>query len=180
MFDAIEIIKGKLDMPMVLHRYGFGYSRRMRCPLHDGQDLNFEVKENSWRCYSHCGSGDVISFVQKLFNLSFPETLKKIDADFAFGIYKKPTLKQYRNLQKLDCELKKKKAEKQAKTALLNTEWDLLCERKRLYENVIEFWAPQTPNEEPIQLYVEATQNLGYVNYLLDYFWESEVVKCAK
>lgn len=180
MINAVDIIKSKLDMPAILRRYGFGYSRRMRCPLHNGQDLNFEVKESTWRCYSHCGNGDVISFVQKLFSLSFPEALKKIDSDFALGIYEKPTLRQYRHLQSLDREIKRKNAEKQAKSDFFNTVWNLLCERKKLYENIVKFWAPQSPEEEPISLYVEALQNIGYINYLLDYFWESEVIKCAK
>lgn len=180
MIDAVDIIKSRLDMPTVLRRYGFGNSRRMKCPLHNGQDLNFEVKNNSWRCYSRCGSGDVISFVQKLYNLSFPETLKKMDCDFALGIYQKPTLRQYRNLQNLDRELKRKKAERQAKAEFFNTAWDLLCERKKVYENVIEFWNPKTPEEEPISLYVEALHNIGYINYLLDYIFESEMRKCAK
>lgn len=37
---------------------------RMRCPLHNGGDPNFEVYEDgAWRCHSRCGGGDIFGFV---------------------------------------------------------------------------------------------------------------------
>lgn len=176
MIDAVAIIKNRLDMPQVLSRYGFGVSKRMKCPIHNGQDLNFEVKKHSWRCYSHCGGGDVISFVQKIYGLTFPEALRKLDADFALGIYEKPTLKRYRELQRIDRELKKKQAEAAEKAEINRIIWDVLCEKRKLYEKITEYWAPKTPDEEPLLMYVETLNELPYIEYLLDKISDSEEV----
>ena len=44
--DAIQTIKDRLTMREVLEHYGYSAKRRMPCPLHNGKDNNFEVKEN--------------------------------------------------------------------------------------------------------------------------------------
>ena len=46
-FDAVQTIKDRLIMHDVLLRYGYEPKRRMKCPLHNGDGLNFEIKEKS-------------------------------------------------------------------------------------------------------------------------------------
>ena len=69
--DAVQTIKDSLTMRDVLEQYGYTARRRIPCPLHGGDGDNFEVKEKSYCCHSHCGGGEVISFVKKLFYLIF-------------------------------------------------------------------------------------------------------------
>lgn len=166
--DAVLIIKDRLTMPQLLSRYGFAPKKRMKCPLHNGDDLNFEVKEKTYTCYSRCGSGDVISFVQNYFNIGFNEALKKIDIDFGFGLYGKQS---YRDIQKSQKEafLRKKQAEekeKEKQKAHMQY-WAAFDEWKRLSENKKKF-APKTPEEEPHPLFVEALQKLTHQEYLLE------------
>ena len=167
-FDAVQTIKDSLTMRDVLLRYGYEPKRRMKCPLHNGDGLNFEVKEKSWRCYSHCGSGDVISFVQKLFGLSFTDALKKIDIDFGLNLYGEHSFQDLRKShyrqKQIQAERERKEMQKQQADAeywAVFDEWKRLDNNKRNYE-------PKTPDEEWHPLFVEALQKLEYYEYLLD------------
>lgn len=167
-FDAVQTIKDLLTMRDVLERYGYSAKRRMPCPIHQGKDLNFEVKEKSWRCYSHCGSGDTISFVQQLFGLSFPDALKKIDLDFNLDLYGEHSFQDLRKShyrqKQVQAERERKEREKQQADAKY---WAVFDEWKRLDDNKRNY-APKTPNEEWHPLFVEALQKLAYQEYLLD------------
>ena len=172
--DKVEIIKDRLTMREVLERYGYSEKRRMPCPIHQGKDLNFEVKEKSWRCYSHCGSGDVISFVQQLFGLSFPDTLKKIDTDFNLGLFEHISNRKSLDIARQSYQRKKEiERQKQEVENIKNRYWLVLDEWVRLDRNKT-LHAPKTPEEECHPLFVEALQKLAYQEYLLDCV-ESEV-----
>ena len=163
-----QTIKDRLNMYDVLSRYGYKPKRRMPCPLHNGKDNNFEVKEHSFMCYSQCGGGDVITFMQKLFNLSFPDTLKKIDVDFGLNLYGDRTFEELRKShyrqKKLQAEREREKAEKEQAD---NEFWAVFEEWKRLDDNKRKY-APKTADEELHPLYVEALQKLSHQEYLLD------------
>lgn len=172
--DKVEIIKDRLTMREVLERYGYSEKRRMPCPIHQGKDLNFEVKEKSWRCYSHCGSGDVISFVQQLFGLSFPDTLKKIDTDFNLGLFEHISNRKSLDIARQSYQRKKEiERQKQEVENVKNRYWDIFGEWARLDRNKT-LYAPKTPDEEWHPLFAEALQKLAYQEYLLDCA-ESEV-----
>ena len=166
--DKVEIIKDRLKMSDVLERYGYTTKRRIPCPLHNGKDNNFEVKEKSWRCYSHCGNGDTISFVKKLFGLSFPDTLKKIDTDFNLGLFEHISNRKSLDIARQSYQRKKERErKKQEIEAVKNRYWNVFDEWVRLDRNMI-LYAPKTPDEELHPLFVEALQNLSYQQYLLD------------
>ena len=167
-FDAVQTIKDRLTMREVLEHYGYSAKRRMPCPLHNGKDNNFEVIEKTFMCFSQCGGGDVITFVQKLFNLSFPDALKKIDIDFGLNIYGEHTFEDLRKShyrqKQIQAERERKKREKeQAK----NEYWVVFDEWVRLNRNKT-LYAPKTHNEEWHPLFVEALKKLSYQEYLLD------------
>lgn len=50
------------------------------CPFHDDHEPSFAIypATNSWYCFAGCGGGDVISFLQKLYNLKFSEALERL------------------------------------------------------------------------------------------------------
>lgn len=169
MLNAVEIIKQNIVMENILCKYGFRTDkRRIPCPLHNGVDDNFEVKEKTYCCHSHCGSGDVIAFVQKLFNLSFTDTLRKIDADFGLNIYGDHTFEELRRShykqKAIKAERERKKMEKeQAEKEYWAAfdEWKRLCDNRRIYR-------PKSPDEEPHPLFVESLQKLSHQEYLVD------------
>ena len=166
--DAVQTIKDRLTMREVLEYYGYTPKRRMPCPIHQGKDLNFEVKNKSWRCYSHCGSGDIISFVQKLFGLSFPDALKKIDLDFKLNLYGNHSLQELRqsHYRQKQVQAEKERKEREKEQAE-NEYWAVFDEWKRLDDNKRKY-APKKPDEEWHPLFVEALQKLAYQEYLLD------------
>lgn len=166
--DAVQTIKDRLTMRDVLLRYGCTPKRRMPCPIHQGKDNNFEVKEKSFMCYSQCGGGDVISFIQKLFNLSFPDALKKIDIDFNLNLYGEHSFEDLRKShyrqKQIQAERERKKREKEQAD---NEYWAVFDEWKRLDDNKRNY-APKTMEEDWHPLFVEALQKIDYQEYLLD------------
>lgn len=163
-----ELIKERLTMPEVLQRYGFEPKKRMCCPLHNGKDKNFSVMEKGYMCFSQCGGGDVITFVQKLFGLSFTDTLKKIDTDFGLNLYDNMAYEDLRRMRYQSMQLKaKQEREKAEKQHAEDEYWKVFDEWKRLDDNK-RLYAPKTPDEEWHPLFVEALQKLSYREYLLD------------
>lgn len=176
-FDAVQTIKDQLTMRDVLEHYGYAVKRRMPCPIHDGKDNNFEIKEKSWRCYSRCGGGDVISFVQQLFGLSFTETLKKIDADFALNIYKEHTFEELRRSHYRQQAVKAKREREQREEQKAKDEyWAIFDEWKRLDENR-RIYKPKSPDDELHPLFVESLQKLTHQEHLLE-IAETRGLKC--
>lgn len=166
--DAVQTIKDRLTMREVLERYGYNVKRRIPCPIHNGNDDNFEVKEHTFCCHSHCGSGDVITFVQKLFDLSFPDTLRKIDADFGFNIYGDHTFEELRRSHYKQMAIKAERERKQREKEQADKEyWAAFDEWKRLDDNR-RLYKPKSPDEELHPLFVESLQKLSYQEYLVD------------
>ena len=165
---AVETIKSKITMWDVLAKYGFEQKRRMRCPLHNGDDLNFAVKDNSFMCFSHCGGGDVITFVQKLFGLSFSDALKKIDADFGLNLYGRKSFDELRKSHYQQKQLLAKRERENEEKRQVETEYNsALRELKRLEENKRKY-APKSIDEELHPIYVEAIQKLARQEFALD------------
>lgn len=54
------LIANGLDVPTA--------TRRIACPIHHGDGLNFSVSRGGqrWRCWSNCGAGDIIDLAARL------------------------------------------------------------------------------------------------------------------
>jgi glucose-6-phosphate isomerase len=106
--------------------------------------------------------------VQKLFNLSFQEALKKIDIDFGLNLYGDKTFEELRKshyqTKQLQAKMEREKAEKENADMEY---WAVFDEWKRLEDNKQKF-APKMPDEELHPLFVEVLQKLSYQTYLLD------------
>lgn len=178
LFDnKAQAVKDRITMHDVLLRYGFKPQRRMKCPLHNGDDKNFSITEKSFMCFSHCGGGDVLTFVQRLFGLSFPETLKKLDNDFGLNLYGDKTFDELRRFHYQDKQLQAKREREKAEKEKLDADyWTAFEEVERLSANK-EKYAPKSADEELHPLYVEALQKLAHQEYLLEC---AEERRCAK
>lgn len=166
--DAVQTIKYRLNMSDILSKYEIEEKKRMPCPLHNGKDCNFEIKGDHWRCYSRCGSGDVISFVQKMFGLSFQDTLRKIDTDFGLNIYGDHSFEELRRSHYQQQALQaKREREKREKQKAEDDYWAAFDEWKRLDDNR-RIYRPKSPDEELHPLFVESLQKLDYQKYVLD------------
>ena len=166
--DAVQTIKDRLTMRDVLERYGFSAKKRIPCPLHNGKDNNFEIKEKNFMCYSQCGGGDVITFVQKLFNLSFTDALNKIDIDFGLNLFGDKTFEELRKSHYQSKQLQAKKEREKAKRERAKAEyWKAFDEWKRLDDNR-RLYKPKSPDEELHPFFVESLQKLDYQKYIFE------------
>jgi DNA primase len=168
MYDnKAEKIKDRINMQDVLLKYGFEPKRRMKCPLHNGNDYNFEVKEKTFTCYSRCGNGDVITFVQKLFSLPFSDALTRIDEDFGLGLYKRQGERERLSTAKRNYEESRKRRERKRETERVNNKYHAaLDEYARLDRQMIDF-RPKSPDEPPRREFIEALQNIETAGYML-------------
>lgn len=170
--DVTEYIKSNLSIIDVMQRYGFDVDKKGHClcPFHNEKTPSFKIYENNkgFYCFG-CGSGgDVIKFVQKLFNIPFQEALRKIDLDFSFNLFGNVDYRDREKSAKQAFLLKKQRKEKEEekKKAYLQY-WAVFDEWKRLSENKKKY-APKTHEEEPHPLFIEALQKLTHQEYLLD------------
>lgn len=175
-FDPVPIIKDRLTMREVIERYGFETDRRNKiiCPFHNEKTASMKIYDISYYCFGCHASGDVIKFVKTLFNLSFPETLKKIDVDFNLSLFERVSERKALELARKNHKIKKQiQDKKQEKENLNNKYWDAFDEWKRLADNKIKY-APKTQDEELHPLFIEALKKLEQQLYLLECI-ESEV-----
>lgn len=169
-FDAVQTIKDRLTMRDVLLHYGYQPNRAgfVCCAFHQEKTASMKVYDKSYHCFGCGANGDVISFAKQLFDLSFPETLKKIDIDFNLNLYGEHSFEDLRKShyrqKQIQAERERKEREKQQADAKY---WTVLDEWKRLDDNKRNY-ALKTPDEEWHPLFVEALQKLAYQEYLLD------------
>ena len=169
-FNVVQTIKDRLTMREVLEYYGYEPNKKgfICCMFHNEKTPSMKIFEKDYHCFG-CGEhGDTITFVQKLFNLSFQETLKKIDVDFGLNLCGTHSFDELRKShyqqKKLEAKRERKKREKEQAS---NEYWVAFDEWKRLDDNKRNY-APKTPDEELHPLFVEALQKLSYQTYLLD------------
>ena len=168
--DAVQTIKDRLTMREVLERYGYETNKKdfICCPFHNEKTPSMRIYEKDYHCFGCVEHGDTITFVQKLFNLSFQESLKKIDIDFGLNLYGDKTFEELRKSHYRTKQLQAKKEREKAEREQSNVEyWVAFDEWKRLEDNKRKF-APKIPDEELHPLFVEALQKLSHQVYLLD------------
>ena len=83
-------VKNLVNTPDLFKFYGFELDKKgfICCPFHNEKTPSFKVYngKGGYHCFG-CGEhGGVIAFVMKFFNLSFSESLTKINSDFNLGL----------------------------------------------------------------------------------------------
>lgn len=165
-------IKSRITMLDIWQRYNNSPIKNSKslCPFHLENTPSFIIYEYSFYCFG-CGvGGDIIRFVQMLDNLSFIDTIIKLNSDYGFGfpigekltIRQQQEFKQKENARIKELErIKKEKQEKEELYWLLWDEWIRLDKNKRDY-------APKLPQDNIHPLYVEACHKIEYQRYLID------------
>ena len=168
--DAVQIIKDCLTMRDVIQHYGYETNKAgfMCCPFHSEKTPSMKVYKKDYHCFGCGTNGDIITFVQQLFRLSFSDTLKKIDTDFSLNIYGEHTFEELRQSHRQQQALQARRGREQREKEQEEAEyWTIFDEWKRLDDNKRNY-APKMPDEEWHPLFVEALQKLAYQEYLLD------------
>lgn len=171
MIDYAEEIKSQVDLLDLIKFYGFApVHNRIPCPFHNGEDRNFSVKNNSYKCFV-CGEhGDAISFVQKYFNLDFLSAISKINDDMRLGL---PIGKTLSPREKTEAERKSEERRKQI--AKQKERHEAL---QKAYDDALDEWikldmvkqncAPKSPSDDLSAAYVYALKHIDYAAYKLD------------
>lgn len=140
--------------------------RRIPCPIHDGHDYNFSYGSFGFKCFVCGESGDVITFVEKLFGCDFWTAISKLNDDFNVGLplYKPATMAQNARLEERYQErLRQREAEEErikAREEQYNALWDEWC----LYDRAMRFFPPES--EE----YAWAAKHINAAAYKIDSF----------
>ena len=170
-----ELILSKLTMEQVVGLYTPRKvsKRRCACPLHNGKDNNFVIYPDSFYCWVCGEGGDLIKFVSLLFGITYPEAMKKLDSDFALGVYEKPTLTQQRKNKALVRQYRKQQEDKEKLASEYFGQYLKNIKKLDEYKDQIKKYRPQNMDEELHPLFVEAIKNITHIEGWLDaYDWE--------
>ena len=78
--DIIQEVKRRLSLENLLEIYNVkkGHTAKTyHCPFHEDKNPSFSITETGWKCFTGCGNGDQISFIEKIENTNFEEALIK-------------------------------------------------------------------------------------------------------
>lgn len=182
--NLIREVKERADIVKVAELYGLKLNRanKCKCLWHKEKtaSLSFSQSKQIFKCFGCGKGGDVISLVSELLNVNALESAKSINEKLSLGIDigQKTTYFEI-NKYKTKRDVEKVFREWENKTL------QLLCD----YYHLLNDWKELKDPEK--ELYVEALQQLDYINYVIDeiflngtnedkiWFWkyEKKVVK---
>lgn len=146
----------------VLRLYPIGNERNnlIKCPIHQGNDYNFHIYDKSFCCFSRCGGGDVIRFIELMENTDFKGACKFLDNAFRLGLYEPMSRAELLAQRRRQKERDRERAEQEAKERYSNEQWRILV-------GYIQWLIkqPQTP---------EVQRDLEYMDRLTEKFINPE------
>ena len=139
--NIFETVKAAVTVRQAAEHYGLKINRSgmICCPFHDDRHPSLKLNEDYFYCFGCGAKGDVIDFVARLLDLSVYEA----------------QVKKYRP---------RVNQSKQDELFCMN----VLSGYLHLLEDWKERYAPEAPEDEPDERFVEACHKLEYVEYLND------------
>lgn len=130
-----EKIKDLVTVEDALRRYhALGrHKGRTSCPVHGGKGDNFSYKDRVWHCFVCGEGGDVITLVQKIFDIDFASAISKLSEDFGIRLDKESK----EDIQKRKVERERLQALEAARKACYSKAWSDICSYRR--------WLSQRP-----------------------------------
>ena len=158
-------IKNRLDIEEVAQRYGTEIKRGFAlCPFHADSNPSMSFKYNRFKCWACGASGSVIDFVALKFNIKPLEAAKMLNQDFGLNLeIGKPILKQ---------QIKQIEKDNKLYDAFMSWENDTYKTLTVYYRQLSQYkrdYLPASPEETPNACFIEALQNMDYIEYLLDF-----------
>ena len=143
------------------------------CPFHDDKHPSMKV-DRRFHCFGCQADGDVIDFTARLFGLNKKEAALKLAEDFSVSFDAKghdpPRRRPVK--RKISEELRYRQAEQKC--------FRVLCDYLHLLERWKVEYAPQSPEDELDDRFVEACHMIEYVNDLLDVLMFAELEQRMK
>lgn len=166
--NMFQTVKESVNARQAAERYGFKVNRNgmICCPFHNDRHPSMKV-DKGFYCFACGAKGDVITFAADFFHLSPLEVVKKLAEDFQIPIMRKTA-------EKKNCSNNKKTRKRtiyETEKKVEQWEQECICTLSD-YLHLMEEWkkryAPQNPDEEWTDEFVEACQRMELVNYYLD------------
>ena len=151
-------VKASINTQEAARQYGLEINRygKALCPFHNDRHPSLYVADDHYYCYG-CGEhGDVIDLTARLFDLSLYEAAKKLAYDFGIS----------QDKPRQDIRRKKNEAQRLKENERLC--FLRLTEDQKRLQVWKKLYAPLSPEDTPDSRYLEACQQLDYVEYLLD------------
>ena len=167
-----EIVKENVNLREAAELYGIDVNRygKALCPFHNDRHPSLYVADDHYYCFA-CGEhGDVIDFVARLFGLSSYEAAKKLAYDFGIDPDKPPAAMALKKPYPLAQDFRNDEIHCQR----------VLCDYLHLLERWKVEYAPQSPEDELDDRFVEACHMIEYVNDLLDVLMFAELKQRVK
>ncbi len=157
MASIFEAVKATVPIRAAAERYGLevNCAGMVRCPFHEERTPSMKLYEDHYFCFG-CGKhGDVINLVAELFSIPPYYAACKLAGNFGVDtsaeIVHQPAREELRIFREdqLRCQR-------------------VLCAYLRLLTRWREEYAPNDPDAEPDDRYVEACQMIDTIDYLTD------------
>lgn len=101
-----------ISMKDIVDKYGYKVKNNMICcPFHNDKTASMRIYDKSFYCFGCNKTGDIIQFVEYLFNLSFKEAMQKINLDFGLGLNNNTQI-DYDKIRKIQEEKQRKEKQK--------------------------------------------------------------------
>lgn len=128
-----------LDMKDIIKHYNIDENRNMCiCPFHEDKKPSLKIYDKSFYCFGCNKTGDLIEFVQQLFNLNFKEAMQKINIDFNLNLNFYNTKEKKKKLYDLQNKYKLEKNKKELIKKIKTNKYSFLCNKIHKYNNIIE------------------------------------------
>ena len=135
----------------------------MCCPFHNDRTPSMRVDKN-FICFGCGEKGNVIDFVSKLYKLKpYDAALKLID-DFGLTI----TVQRTKSHAPVDQRRIGRENERQLFEQKEDRMYSVYCSYYKLLKEWSVKFAPSSPDDQCHPLFLEAVQNICYVEYILD------------
>lgn len=126
-----------ISMKDIVDKYGYKIRNNMICcPFHNDKTASMRIYDKSFYCFGCNKTGDIIQFVEYLFNLSFKEAMQKINLDFGLGLNNNTQI-DYDKIRKIQEE----KQRKQIENHLKNIAFQKKCDVLQYYHRYIKYFS---------------------------------------
>ena len=169
--NVFEAVKQSVTTRQAAEHYGVRVGRNGMCvcPFHNDKNPSMKV-DRRFYCFGCGATGDVIDFVARLFGLSSYEAAKKLAYDFGIDPDKPPAAMALKKPYPLAQAFRNDEIHCQR----------VLCDYLHLLERWKVEYAPQSPEDELDDRFVEACHMIEYVNDLLDVLMFAELKQRVK
>nr|WP_325301074.1 CHC2 zinc finger domain-containing protein [uncultured Oscillibacter sp.] len=164
-------IKEELPVERVFEFYGYHPDRNgyILCPFHSEKTPSLKLftgNKPGWKCFGCGEGGSVIDFVEKLFDLPFPQAVLRLCNDFGLGIETgPPTPSRCQEVREREAA-RRREAERKA---AVEEELSRLTAEYRYWWEARKFFAPEVfcTADDLHPLYAEALKILPRLDYQL-------------